>query len=127
LTRGDLEAGGIAVVEGDATRAVPAGPWGCVYLGNVSHLFGPQENRDLLARCGREVAPGGLLAVQDILRGRSDQAARFSVLMLLGTRRGDTYAEEDYRGWMAAAGCPVERIVDVEERWHQLVVGRKAT
>jgi O-methyltransferase len=125
LTRAGLEAEGIEVVEGDMTRGVPGGPWDCIYLGNVTHLFGPDVNRDVIWRCAGALMPGGLLAVQDILRARSGQAARFSVLMLLGTEAGDTYSEDDYRGWMHTAGCPVERIVDVEDGWHQLVLGRR--
>jgi hypothetical protein len=108
------------------TAAVPAGPWDCVYLGNVTHLFGPETVRALLARAGAQLAPGGLLAVQDMVRGLSGQAARFAVLMLLATPDGDTYDEAQYRRWMDEAGCPVEAIVDVEEGWHQLILGRRA-
>jgi len=63
--------------------------------------------------------------VQDMVRGMSGQAARFAVLMLLATEGGDTYDEAQYRAWMTDAGCPVERVVDVEEFWHQLILGRK--
>jgi hypothetical protein len=125
LTREGLEADGIAVVEGDMTATLPPGPWHAVYLGNVTHLFGPEVVRDLLGRAGLALAPGGVLAVQDIVRGMSGQAARFAVLMLLATDAGDTYDEAQYRAWMSEAGCPVTRIVDVEEAWHQLVLGRK--
>jgi hypothetical protein len=96
-----------------------------VYLGNVTHLFGPETVRTLLGHAGQALAPGGVLAVQDIVRGMSGQAARFAVLMLLATDAGDTYDEAQYREWMSEAGCPVTRIVDVEETWHQLVLGRK--
>lgn len=127
LTRAGLEADGIDVVSGDMTADLPPGPWDAVYLGNVTHLFDAPTVRDLLARAGRALAHGGLLAVQDMVRGMSGQAARFAVLMLLGTEGGDTYDEAGYRAWMAEAGCPVERIVDVEEGWHQLILGRRAT
>jgi SAM-dependent methyltransferase len=126
ITRPELVAGGIEVVEGDMTETLPEGPWNCIYLGNVTHLFGPEEVRALLRRAAASLVPGGLLAVQDIVRGRSLQAERFAVLMLLVTEGGRTYGEDEYRAWMGAAGCPVERIVDVEEAWHQLLLGRKA-
>jgi O-methyltransferase domain len=126
LTAAGLETDGIHVVEGDMTVAIPGGPWDVVYLGNVTHLFDPETVRALLVRAGASLSAGGLLAVQDIVRGMSGQAARFGVFMLLGTEGGDTYDEAQYRGWMELAGCPVERIVDVEPAWHQLILGRKA-
>lgn len=125
LTRDGLEADGIEVVSGDMTAELPPGPWDAIYLGNVTHLFDAATVRDLLARAARSLAPGGVLAVQDMVRGMSGQAARFAVLMLLGTEGGDTYDETQYRTWMAHAGCAVERIVDVEEAWHQLIVARR--
>lgn len=125
LTRSGLEDDGIDVIEGDMTAEIPGGPWDAVYLGNVTHLFGPPTVRALLARAGAALAPGGRLVVQDIVRGLSGQASRFGVFMLLGTPGGDTYDEAEYRRWMEEAGCPVRSIVDVEPAWHQLILGVK--
>jgi SAM-dependent methyltransferase len=125
VARDALEAAGVSVVAGDMTRELPPGPWECAYLGNVTHLFPPDEAASILARAGAALVPGGLLAVADMVRGRSPQAARFAVLMLVATEGGDTYGEADYRRWMAAAGCPVHRVVDVEAGWHQLLIGRR--
>ncbi len=49
----------------------------------------------------------------------------FGVLMLLATDGGGVYPESDYRAWMAAAGCPHERSVAIDEGWHHLIIGRK--
>jgi SAM-dependent methyltransferase len=121
----DLAETRVEVVAGDMTRSLPEGPWDCVYLGNVTHLFPPDEAGAVVARAAGVLAPGGTLAIQDMVRGRSPQAARFSVLMLLATPGGDTYDEGAYRQWMDAAGCPLDRVVDLEGGWAQLLLGRK--
>ena len=117
---------GVAVVEGDATRALPDGPWDAVYLGNVLHLFDPGTAAGLVARAAAALAPGGLLAVQEVLGDVSPQGPGFGVMMLVSTAAGDAYPEGAYRAWMAAAGCPVERVVPLEEGWHHLMLGRRA-
>jgi SAM-dependent methyltransferase len=121
----DLAAAGVAVVAGDATRALPEGPWDAVYLGNVLHLFDPGTAAGLVGRAAAALAPGGLLAVQEVLGDVSPQGPGFGVMMLVSTAAGEAHPEGAYRAWMAAAGCPVERVVPLEEGWHHLLLGRR--
>lgn len=121
-----LSEAGITAVAGDATEALPAGPWDAVYLGNVLHLFSPEVAAALVRRAGAALAPGGLLAVQEVLGDRSRQGPAFGVMMLVSTRGGDAYPEGDLRAWMASAGCPVEEVVSLEEAQHHLLMGRRA-
>ncbi|MGD9570333.1 MAG: methyltransferase [Thermoleophilia bacterium] len=120
-----LEAAGIAAVAGDATVAIPPGPWDAVYIGNVAHLLPPDEAAGLLARAGAALAPWGLLAVQEVVGDLAPQGPGFGVMMLLSTSGGDAHDEVDYRGWMAAAGCPLERVVPIEGGAHHLLLGRR--
>ena len=120
-----LRAVGIATVEGDATRALPGSDWDAVYLGNVVHLFDPATAGALVARAGAALAPGGTLAVQEVLGDLSPQGPEFGVMMLVSTEGGDAYPEAAYRDWMAAAGCPLERAVVIQEGWHHLLLGRR--
>jgi SAM-dependent methyltransferase len=126
VTEAALEEAGVRTVAGDATEALPDGPWDAVYLGNLAHLFGPEDAAALVARAGGALRPGGLLAVQEVLGDVSPQGAGFGVMMLLSTSAGEAYPEGRYREWMAAAGCPVERVVPLEEGWHHLLLGRRA-
>jgi len=120
----ELEAAGIRTVAGDATVALPEGPWDAVYLGNLVHLLGPGEAAAVLARAGGALRPGGLLAVQEVLGDVSPQGPDFGVMMLVSTPAGAAYPEARYREWMAAAGCAVRRVVPLEEGWHHLLLGR---
>lgn len=125
LGEADLVEAGIVPVGGDATRALPEGPWDAVYLGNVLHLFAPATAADLVRRAGAALAPGGILAVQEVLGDLSPQGPGFGVMMLLSTQGGDAFPEADYRAWMAAAGCPLERTVAIADGWHHLMLGRR--
>lgn len=125
LTAADLRAAGIAAVGADITHSLPAGPWEAIYLGNVLHLFGPVTAAAIVARAGADLAPGGVLAIQEMLPGRAPQAAAFGLMMLLGTPDGRVHAEADYAGWMVAAGCVAQAAVDVVDDQHQLILGRR--
>ena len=120
-----LRDAGIAAVAGDATRELPGAGWDVVYLGNVVHLFDPETAGGLVARAGAALAPGGTLAVQEVLGDLSPQGPGFGVMMLVSTHGGDAYPEAAYREWMAAAGCPLERSVTLQEGWHHLLLGRR--
>ncbi len=104
---------------------LPDSPWDAVYLGNVVHLFGPEHAAAIVARAGAAIAPGGVLAIQEVVLGLATVAARFGVPMLLGTEAGEAYADDDYRGWMADAGCALEQIVEVQQDRHHLMLGRR--
>jgi SAM-dependent methyltransferase len=121
----ELARWGIDVVAGDVTTALPEGPWDCVYLGNVTHLFGPAVAADLVRRAGARLVPGGRLAIQEVVRGLAAPAALFGVAMLVGTRAGEVYDQETYARWMDAAGCPLTRVVATEPERHHLLIGTR--
>lgn len=120
-----LREAGVATVAGDATAAIPPGPWDAVYIGNVLHLLAPARAAALVARAADALAPGGLLAIQEVLGDLSPQGPSFGVMMLVSTEGGDAHPEGAYRAWMADAGCPLERSVAIEEGWHHLLLGRR--
>lgn len=118
------EVDGLELVGGDfTTDALPDGPFDVVLLSNVIHIYGPEENRRLVAEAARVAAPGGVVAVQDFLRGRSGRAARFGLVMLMRTDSGNTYAEVEVRRWMEEAGLGEIRVDDLDPD-RQLVTAR---
>ncbi len=115
----------IALVAGDFTQELPPGRFDLAYLGNVAHIYGPDTN----ARLAREVfallSPGGTMAIQDLVWGRSPRAAMFAVNMLQATDDGGVWTEEQFRGWLAAAGFIDVEIADLESTYVQLILARK--
>jgi len=88
-----------------------------VLLSNICHMLGPEENRDLLARAGAALAPGGRLVIQDFIldgsRTNPQPAAIFAVNMLVATAKGNSYTEQEYAEWIEAAGLTGVRRIEL--------------
>ncbi|TYO93948.1 class I SAM-dependent methyltransferase [Desulfallas thermosapovorans] len=95
----------IDMVEGDFTRGLPPGPYDLVYLGNVCHIYGEQENRKLFLDAARELKTAGHIIINDMIRGTGVMPAVFGVNMLINTVNGGTWTYEQYKTWLADAGC----------------------
>jgi hypothetical protein len=119
------EAGEIALVEGDLTQSFPPGPFDLVYLGNVLHIYGPTTNARVARLAFSNLAPGGTIAVQDYVWGRSPRAARFAVNMLQATEEGGVWTEEQYRAWLTGAGFVKIEALDLEAVKAQLFLGTR--
>lgn len=124
---------GIEMVAGNMNDGLPEGPFDCVYLGNTSHMYGPEENRVLFGRMFDSLAPGGRVVLREFVRGleggASDgvagEAALFAVNMLVLTSRGGTYTTGEYEGWLAGAGFRGVEFVPIAGRTTALVFALK--
>ena len=95
---------GISMIPGDFNYGLPAGPFDLVYLGNVCHIFGETENRELFQKVSKVLAPGGRIAIVDMVRGTNPFASVFGVNMLVNTASGGTWTLGQYTDWLADAG-----------------------
>jgi SAM-dependent methyltransferase len=79
-----------------------------ILLSAICHMLGPEENQDLFRRCYRALAPGGRIVIRDFILEADKTAPRgaalFALNMLVGTEKGSTYSEGEYRAWLSAAG-----------------------
>ncbi|WP_407305605.1 methyltransferase [Desulfosporosinus sp. SB140] len=94
---------GIALIPGDFNQGLPPGPFNLAYLGNVCHIFGETENRELFRKVKNVLVPGGRIAVVDMVRGTNPFAAVFGVNMLLNTANGGTWTLDQYTDWLTDA------------------------
>jgi SAM-dependent methyltransferase len=125
LMKEHLDAAGISAVGGDFNEGLPEGPFEAAYLGSVSHIYGPEENLALIERVADSLAPGGLIAIRDFIRGLSTGAALFGVNMVVNTEAGNTYTEEEYREWLSAAGFEGIEVLPIPERDTLFIFARK--
>jgi SAM-dependent methyltransferase len=120
------DAPGIEAVRGDfMADPLPAGPFDVVLLSNVLHIYGAEANAGLLRKVAAVTTPGGVVAIGDFVRGRSQRAARFAVVMLLRTEGGNTYDEATYERWLRDSGFVDVEVDDVSDR-AQLVTALRA-
>jgi (2Fe-2S) ferredoxin/predicted O-methyltransferase YrrM len=93
---------------GDLRTDEFGGGYDLVLISAICHMLGEEENRDLLARASRALAPGGRAVIQDFLL-RADKTgprsgALFSLNMLVNTEGGASYSEDEYTAWLREAG-----------------------
>ncbi len=121
LTRRYAEAAGVgdrvSAREGDLLAGDLGSGYDLALLSSVCHMLGPGQNADLIARAARTLVPEGQLVVQDYIldpdRTSPRAAAIFAVNMLVNTPTGTNYTEQDYFGWMRAAGLVALRYVQL--------------
>lgn len=94
----------ITLVGGDFLEELPEGEFDVVLLANITHIFDPDANADLIRRLAPRIRRGGVLAIMDFVRGREPFASLFAVTMLLNTERGNTYSLPEYERWLRDAG-----------------------
>ncbi len=116
LTKGDFTADSFESLTAEAR-------FDMVYMGNIFHMYSPEDNVGLLRDIGKTLAPGGMIAIEDFVRGRSPVAELFAVNMLANTQGGNTYIEAQYIEWLEDMGfCEIE-IADFDNKERQLITG----
>ncbi len=119
------DAGGMTLLAGDYTEALPAGPFDLVYFGNVYYVYSRETNQRVTRDAFAIATPGGTVAIQGYLRGRSTEAALFAVNMLRSARDGEVWSEADYREWLEGAGFADVMVIDLEMARSSLILARR--
>ena len=85
-------------------------------LGHILHSEGEERSRALLQRAFGALAPGGTIAVAEILvndeRTEPLGSLLFAVNMLVNTDDGDTYSYREISSWLREAGFVNSRTLD---------------
>ena len=80
-----------------------------IFLSNIIHIYGPNENIALLKKIKAALNPGGKVIIQDFFlwdkkKLRPIETNLFAVTMLLYTDTGNTYTAQEVKTWMMKAG-----------------------
>jgi len=110
----------IACVAGDYNQADFGEGYDFVLLSAILHINSADQNRALLCKTARALAPGGLVVIREFLveesRTAPVHAALFGLNMLVATERGDVYTESEIAGWLAEAGFTEIRRIEAPGR-----------
>ncbi len=96
-----------------------------VFMANICHIYSAEENGLLIKRVSKLLKPGGMVAIEDFVRGRSPMAEMFAVNMLANTEGGNTYTEAQHREWLEGAGFSKIEVTDLNEKERQLITAFK--
>jgi hypothetical protein len=106
----------IRMVAGDFNVSLAEGPYEVAFLGNITHIYGPEENQRLFARVARELTPGGRITILDYVRGLSARAPYMGVNMLVSSVSGGVWTVDEYAAWLASAGFGPVTVKSVADR-----------
>jgi (2Fe-2S) ferredoxin/predicted O-methyltransferase YrrM len=112
IAQGHIRKAGLAdriqTREGDLRQDTFGNGYDLLLVSAICHMLSEEENRDLLKRCYAALAPSGRIVVQDFVLEADKTAPRvaalFALNMLVGTRAGSAYSEEEYATWLREAG-----------------------
>jgi predicted O-methyltransferase YrrM len=119
----------VSLIAGDFTRdALPAGA-DLAWVSAIAHQNSRAQNRVLFTKVCAALAPGGRIAIRDILmeedRARPVAGALFAVNMLVATEGGGTFTFAEFREDLAAAGFAEVALARQDEAMNSVVVARK--
>ncbi len=98
----------IQLVPGDYRTDNISGTYDLVFLSNIIHGEGDEDNARLMAKLHGCIEAGGRIVIKDHIlddsRTRPASGAVFALLMLLTTERGKCYSYTDVKTWLGNAG-----------------------
>ena len=120
----------IRLIAGDYRKDPIPGSYDMVFLSNIIHGEGEQENLSLIDKLTANLKTGGRLVIKDHILDDSRTAppvgAIFSLLMLLTTASGRCYSFSEIKLWMERAGLAnVEQINLPPPLTSSLVIGTR--
>jgi len=120
----------IKLVNGDyRCNAIP-GSYDVIFLSNIIHSEGSEENQKLMTKLAANLNAGGRMIVKDHIldetRANPPVGAIFSLLMLLTTASGRCYSYAEVKAWLEQAGLSRVRQVDLPPPLtSSLIIGEK--
>lgn len=129
IARGHIAEAGLAdrVVtrEGDLRTSDFGTGLDLVLISAICHMLSEDENRELVAKAHAALGPGGRIVISDFIldpdRAGPRMPALFALNMLVGTRHGNTYTEDEYATWMRQAGFASIRRVSLPGPAHLMI------
>ena len=133
LTKGYIEKAGltgrITTTTGDFNKDELGRDFDLVFLSQVLHSNNPEENIELFKRSWRALKPGGRVVIQEFVvdenRTSPPMAVLFALNMLVATRAGDTYTEDEIKSWLSNAGFGKISRIDPKDTNSTLIIANK--
>ena len=107
----------VRLIAGDYRKEQIPGAYNAIFLSNIIHGEGFENNRSLIRKLVSNLEPSGQIVVKDHIlddsRTTPPVGAIFSLLMLLTTESGRCYSFSEIKSWMEQAGLSRVRQIDL--------------
>ncbi len=98
----------VATIPGNYLTDELGSEYDMAFLSAVIHSNSPSENQLLFKKCYDSLNSGGQIIILDYVmdetRTSPGTGAFFSINMLVGTEKGDTYTQKEIKNWLTSAG-----------------------
>jgi precorrin-6B methylase 2 len=119
----------VTLVAGDYNVEPLPGGADFAWLSAIAHQNSPQQNRSLYAKIHAALSPGGTLVIRDVVmdvdRTHPGGGAMFAVNMLVATEGGNSYAFDEFRTDLEAAGFIDVDLVCRDDHMNSLIRATK--
>ena len=120
----------INLVAGDYRTDKIPGTYDLVFLSNIIHGEGDEENNRLISKLYGCLTPGGRIVIKDHIlddsRTQPTSGAVFALTMLLTTERGKCYSYLEVKAWLSTAGFKnIHEVPLPQPLTSSLVIGTK--
>ena len=108
----------VEFVGGDYLKEDLPGGYDVAWLSQILHAEGPQDAQRVVQKAAAALEPGGIILIHEFLLNDAMDGplfpALFSLNMLLGTDRGQSYSEGQIVGMLERAGAREIRRIDLQ-------------
>ncbi|GJQ63700.1 MAG: O-methyltransferase [Melioribacteraceae bacterium] len=98
----------VGYISGDYMKDEFEGKYDFIFLSAIVHMHSYPENEELVKKCSESLNDGGKIMIMDFVMDESrlkpEHGAFFALNMLVATRNGDTYTEDEIKEWYTRAG-----------------------
>ena len=105
----------VTTMAGDYLRDDFGSGYDLVLMSAIIHINNPEENILLIEKGAAALEQGGQLIIMDHVMNEQRTepfiGALFALNMLVGTKHGDTFTEQEMREWMEGAGLIDSRLI----------------
>jgi len=95
-------------IKGDYLTNDFDGNYDLILLSAIVHINSYEQNKTLIKKCADALNKEGMVIISDFImnddRTQPAYGALFSLNMLVGTAKGDTYTEQEMKEWFTSAG-----------------------
>lgn len=112
LTKEYVSAAGVSdqvgYIEGDMSQDDIGTGYDMVWISAICHMWGDDENQNLITRTFEALNPGGQIVIADFILDEDKTSPRggavFALNMLVNTQAGSSYSLVEYKEWLEIAG-----------------------
>lgn len=118
----------IKLLKGDYLKDSFGGIYDLIFLSAIIHINSFEENKYLIKKCADSLSSTGTIVISDFVMSEDrlspPRGTFFALNMLVGTKSGDTFTQNEITEWYRSAGLEFEKRIDTSFG-STLIIGKR--